>query len=128
MDCSHGMDGIPQIYGATAFTAAFRQFSRTSPHDFTWEIIPSHFEIDRGPIEKTAIFRRLKAERCNCRFRHESIADDSFRSSRKPVLTLAQLLVDRISGERKRERERKERQWSLVFRSDSIIKIRSIEV
>lgn len=65
------LDGIPQIYGATAFTAAFRQFSRTSPHDFTWEIIPSHFEIDRGSIEKTAIFSRLKAERCNCRFRHD---------------------------------------------------------
>lgn len=67
------LDGIPQIYGATAFTAAFRQFSRTSPRDFTWEIIPSHFEIDRGPIEKTAIFRRLKAERCNCRFRSPMI-------------------------------------------------------
>lgn len=65
------LDGIPQIYGATAFTAAFRQFSQTSPHDFTWEIIPSHFEIDRGSIEKTAIFSRLKAERCNCRFRHD---------------------------------------------------------
>lgn len=68
---------------------AFRRFTRRQlllprfgsfpehPHDFTWEIIPSHSRIDRGSIEKTAIFRRLKAERCNCRFLRRSIAADS---------------------------------------------------
>lgn len=73
MDCSHAGWHSADLRGDSFYCRVSAVFPNESArfHVKSREIIPSHFEIDRGSIEKTAIFSRLKAERCNCRFRHD---------------------------------------------------------